>query len=240
MSFLSFDIEISDVFDLKPGEEMEKYAPFHLAVASTVVHGGESHVWYSVDGEGHPLANMTRNESRGLLAYLDQAQQNGTMVCAWNGLGFDLRWIGHTARNMALAAKIALKSYDPMFQFFNQRGFPVGLAAVAKGMGVKQEKIMHGADAPREWQAGNYEKVMDYVLGDSQMTNAIIFAIQERKQVQWVTRRGTISSEPIPQLKTVQQVIAEPFIADQSWMSNPIPKRKFCGWALEAKGKALG
>lgn len=35
---------------------------------------------------------------------------------------------------------------------------------------------MDGADAPKEWRAGNYQKVMDYVLGDCQMTNLIVLA----------------------------------------------------------------
>jgi hypothetical protein len=36
-----------------------------------------------------------------------------------------------------------------MFQFFNQAGFPVGLAKVAQAMGIPQEKLMDGADAPK-------------------------------------------------------------------------------------------
>ncbi len=132
MKLLSFDIEISDIFELGKHEDLEKYAPFHVSVGATAIHNGEERVWYSDDEEGRPALNLTRERAHDLLEYLDEMQQKGFAVCAWNGLGFDLKWLGHQAGDMALAARIALKSYDPMFQFFNQAGFPVGLGKVAE------------------------------------------------------------------------------------------------------------
>ena len=233
MKLLSFDIEISDVFELERYEDLEKYAPFHISVAATAVHNGEERVWYSEDENGHPALNLTKQRAHELLEYLDEMQQKKFMICAWNGLSFDLKWIGHQADNMALAARIALKSYDPMFQFFNQAGFPVGLAKVAEAMSISQEKLMDGADAPKEWRAGNCQKVMEYCLGDCQMTNLIILAIQKIRQVRWVTGRGYISSKPMPRLKSVEEVIQDPE-PDQSWMDTPMPKVKFYKWVLAA------
>ena len=195
MKLLSFDIEISDVFELRKYEDMDKYAPFHISVAATAIHRGEERVWYSEEEDGCPALNLTQQRAHELLGYLDEMQQKGFMVCAWNGLSFDLKWIGHQADDTALAARIALKSYDPMFQFFNQAGFPVSLAKVAEAMGIPQKKHMDGADAPKEWCAGNHQKVMDYCLGDCQMTNLIVGAIQEERQVQWMTSKGYISSK---------------------------------------------
>lgn len=236
MKLLSFDIEISDVFELGRHEDMERYAPFHLSVAATAVHNGEERVWYSEDGPGRPALNMTADRAREMLEYLRDMQEDGFMVCAWNGLGFDLKWIGHHAGDMRLAAEIALKSYDPMFQFFNQTGYPVGLAKVAEAMGIPQTKMMDGADAPKEWRAGNHQAVMDYVLGDCQMTNLIVSAIQEYKQVRWITTKGYIKAIPMDRLKTAEEVIAEPE-PDQSWLDNPLPKSKFCEWAQTATGE---
>ena len=233
MKLLSFDIEISDVFELKQHEDMEKYAPFHIAVGATAILGGEERVWYSVGEGARPELNLTRERARDLLEYLHQMQERGYAVCAWNGLGFDLKWIGHQAGGMALAARVALASYDPMFQFFNMTGFPVGLAKVAAGMGIRQEKLMDGADAPEQWRAGNYQAVMDYCLGDCQITNLIVRAIEKRRQVRWVTSKGSISARSVPRLKTVEEVIQEPE-PDQSWMDRPIPKRRFYAWVEEA------
>jgi hypothetical protein len=229
MKLLSFDIEISDVFQLGKYEDMDKYAPFHISVAATAVYGGEERLWFSETPEGHPALNLTRHRAHSLLEYLEQMQQQGFMVCAWNGLSFDLKWIGYQAADMALATRIALKSYDPMFQFFSQAGFPVSLAKVAAAMGVPQVKLMDGADAPKEWRAGNCRKVMEYCLGDCQMTNLIIQAIVEARQIRWMTARGTVGSKPLPRLKTVEEVLREPG-PDQSWMDTPITKEKFHAW----------
>ena len=234
MKILSFDIEISDVFELAKNEDIEKYAPFHISVAATAIHNGEERLWYSEDTDGLPALNLTQQRAHELLEYLEEKQNDGFMLCAWNGLGFDLKWIGHQADDMKLAAQVALKSYDPMFQFFNQKGFPVGLANVASGMGIAQEKLMDGADAPKEWRGGNYERVMEYVLGDCQMTNLIVRAIQEAREVRWLTTKGSISSEPMERLKSVEEVISDPE-PDQSWMDKPLPKSKFSAWLQDVE-----
>jgi len=57
LKILSFDIEISDVFELKYGEDLNKYAPFHISVASTAIYEGEERLWYSVDNCNNPLLN---------------------------------------------------------------------------------------------------------------------------------------------------------------------------------------
>lgn len=232
MTLISFDIEISDVFDLSPGEDMNKYAPFHPSIASTAILGGEEKLWYSVDEGGTPLVDMTKEKARELLEYLSIRQKQGDMVCAWNGLGFDLRWIGFAADNMEQAWQVALKSYDPMFQFFNERGFPVSLKSVGMAMGIEQEKLMNGADAPKQWRAGKFQAVMDYVMGDSQITNQIIEQIIKRKEIKWVTKKGPKRSLRIPKLKTVEAILRDPE-PDQSWMDKPLKREKFIEWNPE-------
>lgn len=239
MKLLSFDIEIADVFDLQPGEDMETYAPFHISVAATAIDDGEERLWYSVDEDERPTLHLTQRKAHELLEYLDAMQRADCMLCAWNGLSFDLKWIGQQANDLALAARIAKGIYDPMFQFFSQKGFPVGLASVADGMAIGQEKLMHGSDAPKEWRAGNYERVMEYVLGDCQMTNRIVRAIQEAGEVRWRNRRGLISAEPMPRLKSVSEVLIDPE-PDQSWMDRPIPKSKFHEWIRQTDDERLG
>lgn len=226
---LSFDVEISDLFDLKKDEDMKKYAPFHISTAATAVHKGEERLFFSKNDDGETELNLTKKNAYNLLEYLDEKQRDGDMVCAWNGLGFDLRWIGFQAEDIPFAAQIALKSYDPMFQFFNLTGFPVSLANTAKGMGIRQTKSMNGADAPKEWCNGNHQKVMDYCLGDCQMTNLVIRAIQKRHGLSWITAKGTASSRPMPRLETVETVIHLPG-PDQSWMNDPIQKTSFYDW----------
>jgi hypothetical protein len=230
VKYLSFDIEIADEFELKPGEDLLDHAPFHLSVAAAVDSEGQSRLWYSVGADGRPIPQMESSKARELLAFLLEMQQADVRLFAWNGLSFDLRWIGHNAEDMETAGRVALALYDPMFQFFNQRGFPVGLAAVGDAMGVRQTKLMDSADAPREWRKGNYQKVMDYVVGDCQITNQIVKAIASRGCLLWRTKGGTISSEPMPRFKTVAEVLREPE-PDQSWMKGGGLKRaRFTEW----------
>ena len=230
MKSISFDVEIADEFELKPGEDLIKYAPFHISVAAAVDSEGANKLWYSTGADGKPALEMTQATASEMLAYLLQKQQEGWNLLAWNGLNFDLRWIGHNARDVETAARIALGLYDPMFQFFNQRGFPIGLSAVGEAMGVKQKKLMDSADAPKEWRKGNHQRVMDYVIGDCQITSQIVDAIAARRAISWRTKKGTLSSEPMPRFKTVAEILREPE-PDQSWMTGGgMRRRTFIEW----------
>jgi len=229
MTFLSFDLELSDVFDLEPGQDLEAHAPLHVSVAATVVDGGEERLWYSEDAPGHPAVNLTAERAHDLLEYLAESQASGLQVFAWNGLKFDFKWLGHQAQDLELAARIARKSYDPFFQLFNQRGVFASLAKVAEGMGIPLRKSMAGAEAPRAWAGGRHREVMDYVLGDCRMTNLLVHALRERGELRWTTRKGSVATERFPLLKTVDLVIAEPGVAP-TWMKDPPDKHDFFRW----------
>lgn len=234
MKLLGFDIEISNVFDLKPGEDIDRYAPFDISVAATHIDGGEQRLWVSSGPDGKPLLNLERAKAGELLDYMDQMQRSGHALVAWNGLSFDLRWIGHVAGDIPKAADIAMKMYDPMFQFFKLKGFPIGLAAVAQAMGVATKKLMNSADAPVQWRAGNHDAVCKYVQGDARMAVEIAAAIERKRQIAWVTQKGTRSSVALPSLRTVEDCLDDP-MPDQSWMSTRIPQSKFAGWMKKGK-----
>jgi hypothetical protein len=116
-----------------------------------------------------------------------------------------------------------------MFQFFKIKGFPVGLAAVGKGMGIATSKSMIAADAPRRWCAGHHDAVCKYVQGDARMTVEVVSEIQLRRKIAWVTQRGKLSAVPIVRLRTVEECLRDP-MPDQSWMNTPIGQEKFVGW----------
>ncbi len=78
MKLLSFDIEISDIFELEKRQDLEKYAPFHISVAATAIHNGEERVWYSEDEKGRPTLNLTQQRAHELLENLDKMhRKNG-------------------------------------------------------------------------------------------------------------------------------------------------------------------
>jgi hypothetical protein len=229
VNFLCFDIEISDVFDLRPGESLEDHGPFHVSVAGTCGSDGHERLWYSPGVDGKPALSLSQSEARDLLGFLEVVQRDGWGLFAWNGLKFDLRWIGYNAEDLDLAGRVALGLYDPMFQFFCQRGFAVGLEAVARGMGFPS-KLMRAENAPKEWRAGNFEKVMDYVLGDCRLLSQVVEGIGSLGGLRWVKKDGALGWEPLPYFKTVADLLREPE-PDQSWMTGrPMTKRSFFSW----------
>ena len=56
-----------------------------------------------------------------------------------------------------------------------------------------------------------------------------VAAIIERQGILWVTKKGIVNNEPMPCLKTVEEILRDPE-PDQSWMSTPIPRSKFHNW----------
>lgn len=228
-SLAAFDIEISNVFDLGHGQDLLDFAPFDISVAATEVQGGDQRLWYTKTASGSPGPNLDKSGARELLYYLHQLQSSGHRLVAWNGLSFDLRWIGHVAEDMDRARAVALDLYDLMFQFFKVAGFPVGLAKVAEGFGLSMKKLMDGADAPVRWQAGDYESVFDYVQGDVALTLLVAKKIEEHGEVRWVTQRGRTSSKRIGGLRQVKDCLRDP-MPDQSWMDTPMQESNFSGW----------
>jgi hypothetical protein len=236
-TLVSFDIEIANVFTLAPGEDLERHAPFDISVAAAATHGGGVRHWHARDAAGKPTGVLDASTARAVLEYLREEQLQGTRVCAWNGLSFDLRWLGHVAQDMKLASDVALELYDPMFQFATARGFPIGLAAVADGLGIAQKKLMSAERAPLEWQAGNHQLVLDYVAGDCTLTNQVVAAIEQAGLLRWRTKRGTLSSEPMARLRQVKDVMRDP-PPDQSWMSEPKPVTNYWAWMRRELGAA--
>ena len=229
---ISFDIEITNVIDLAAGEDLDKYGPFDISCAAAADDHDQVRHWTSPGPEGLPAPHLDASTAKNMLNWLREKQVAGARLFAWNGLSFDLRWLGVVAGEIPLAAKIALESYDPMFQFFVQRGFPVALGKVAEGFGIREGKLMDGADAPIEWARGNHQLVLDYVAGDCVLTNKVVACIEKTGRVRWRTQRGSLSSEPMPKLQRVRELLNKPE-PDTSWMDAPIPRTKFTGWLPE-------
>jgi serine/threonine protein kinase len=226
---IAFDIEIANVFELEAGEDLDDYGPFDISCAAAANDNGDVIHWTSTMQDGSYANHLDAAKAKKLLAYLRMMQLLGNRLFAWNGLSFDLRWIGVAAEDVDLAAEVALDLYDPMFQFFVQRGFPVGLAKVAEGLGVTETKLMDGADAPVQWAQGNHQLVLDYVAGDCRITDAVVARIEETGGVTWRTSRGTLSTEPMPKLKQIRELLDAPEL-DTSWMDAPLPRSKFTSW----------
>lgn len=243
---LGVDIETSEA------AQDDKISP--ITVASTVTSDGEKRAWFShptdksvvgmaqngdnndwsnfsKDGQLSPL--MSKETALALLKYMEEKQRQGYALCAWNGAGFDLKMIGALAENMELAGRMALNLIDPMYQILTMKGYPVGLGAVQKGLGVDQSKSMSGADAPEAWSKGEFARVIGYVIGDSEITVKIIQAIGKAGGVKWTTKTGKPASLLFNKLKTVSECLLEPE-PNNSWMDTPIDRHKIISWIPES------
>ncbi len=249
---LSFDIETAEEIDFK-----NQQAKIPISIASTVMwnvscagQGTDETLWYSNNGKADetrscgfnpgdmpsnakqgltPAPEMTPADAAHLLRFLKERQNDGFQVFAWNGAGFDLRVIGQVAEDLWLAGEITMDLYDPMFQMLSKLGYPVGLAAVGKGMGIEQEKLMDGADAPQAWRDGEFQKVEDYVLGDSQITSQIVLKIAQEGSILWESKKGKAMRMPIDKFMTVRECMATP-ARDNSWMDEPLRREDILSW----------
>ncbi|MBK8177567.1 MAG: hypothetical protein IPK67_01390 [Planctomycetes bacterium] len=226
---LAFDIELADVIELAPGDDLDRHGPFKIACAAAVDERGLVRHWHGSVTRGQPGGHLDAAGAKEVLLHLRAAQRAGAMVTAWNGLSFDLRWLGHAAGDLGLAREVARELFDPMFQFFVLKGYPVGLAAVADGMGIAEKKSMHGEDAPKEWARGNHQAVLDYVAGDCRLTDAVVARILETGEIRWRTKKGTLSREALRRLLPVRDLLHAPE-PDVSWMTTPLPRSKFTAW----------
>jgi len=233
--FLTFDTELASIIEDDGTGNWAERGPFDFSVAAVSDQDGATRIWHSVDSSGGPASIMSRETALELLRFLRTEQERGVPIVTWNGLGFDFRWLGVAAGDPALAARIALDHFDPMFQFHCQRGFPVSLAKVGEGLGIPQTKLMSGKDAPIAWRDGRRAEVIEYVRGDVQLTAKILRRIVETGGVRWRTRAGSLSGEAMPKLLPVRDLVDLP-LPDTSWMSDPIPRAKFFDWIPELAG----
>ncbi len=225
---LAFDIELASVVEIPAGGDLDQLGPFDLAVAAARDDRGGSWTWHGVEN-GSPAPKMSASDARAVLVALREKQRAGEPVVAWNGVGFDLKWLGIAADDVHLAGEVALETLDPMLQIFHARGFPIALAAAAEGLGVTQKKSMHGAEAPQAWARGEHARVIEYVHGDCQLTLEVAKRIVAAKSVRWITKKGTPATEPMTRLLSARELLRQP-PPDQSWMTTPIPRERFFAW----------
>jgi hypothetical protein len=89
---------------------------------------------------------------------------------------------------------------------------------------------MSGAEAPRLWAQGRFQQVLEYVAQDVRTTLEIARTGEQRRRLEWITRRGTKSSMPLANgWLSVREALRLPE-PDTSWMKAPLPRRDFTGW----------
>lgn len=229
-SYLAFDIEIAQAI---PDDEQDwsKYRPLGISCAATLTSEGESTLWYGRSPSGDYAQKMGEDETRELVVYLENAFSSGYKILTWNGLGFDFDILSEESGMQMECRQLALDHIDMMFHIFCLKGFPLGLDKAARGMDLAGKPHgMSGDMAPRLWQDGRYQEVLEYVQGDVRTILDLATAIERQRTLRWLSNRGKPQSLPFPSgWLTVKEAMNLP-LPDNSWISNPWPRSKFTKW----------
>lgn len=191
---------------------------------------------------------MSAEDCRTLARHLIMQQGLGYQVVTWNGTGFDFDILAEECRDATVARtlKATVRAHvDVGLQFFCDKGFMVGLNAVAQGSGLGGKiQGMTGAKAPVMWAdtREHQEFVLRYVAQDVRITAAIYRHLVENRSLQWITAKGGTSEwrpsrmERTPEgairALTVTEALELP-LPDTSWMTGDKPpwsRDKFTAW----------
>jgi hypothetical protein len=229
MKYLAFDIEIAA--EIPEGtEDWKQYRPLGITCAAAIASDGQQWLWYAETVTGRFQPQMTKYQTRRLVDILGRLVKEGYTLLTWNGLSFDFNILAEESGMFNECQKLALNHIDMMFQFFCEKGYPLGLDAAAKGMGLPgKPKGMTGAKAPELWKNGEYTRVLDYVSWDVKNTLMLAQEIDKVGYLNWTARSGRANNHPIEKWVTVEKALEIPE-ADTSWMSDPWPREKFYGW----------
>ena len=229
--YLAFDIETAkDV----PGDDFNwrPHRPLGISCAATLDStSAEPRLWYGKTADGLPAKRMSLADARELVQYLSDMAADGFRILTWNGLAFDFDILAEESGAAATCKECALGHVDMMFHVVCSKGYPIGLDKAAQGMELPGKPAgMSGAQAPKLWAGGRFDEVLAYVAQDVRATMQIAQTCEQRRKLEWITRKGTKSSMPLPNgWLTVQQALKLPE-PDTSWMSTPMPRRDFTAW----------
>jgi hypothetical protein len=235
VNYLAFDIETAKITE--SGDNLDAERPLGIccwAVAQLDMHGKIiATANHGQDNDCRPTPRMDRYECAGLVKTLTDLTHSGYTLLTHNGVGFDLDILAEESGLHAECVELALNSVDTMLHFHCIKGFPVGLNAISKGMGLAgKTEGMHGDLAPVMWAEGRYEEVLAYVGQDVISTLETALAVEKAGVARWIAKSGRLNSVAIPKWLTVREALKLP-LPNTSWMDSPFPREKFTGWMKE-------
>lgn len=228
MKYLTFDLEIAKQI---PENETDWKAHHPLGITCAAAASGDGlWNWWAQDSIGKFTDKLERGDCQSLVLILGKLVQDGYTLLSWNGLGFDFDVLAEESGMSDPCKELALNHVDMMFHFFCSKGFPLGLDAAAKGMGLPgKPEGMTGALAPELWAKGEYHRVLDYCSWDAKNTLALAEAVDNAYCLEWTAKSGRQNTWYSEKWLTVKEAMALPE-PDTSWMSDPWPRSKFYGW----------
>lgn len=229
---IAFDIEIAQ--SLPDGvEDWSHHRPLGISCAVTLISGEPAITWYGEKSIGDYGERMNPTETQELVRYLQTQVEEGGKILTWNGLGFDFDILAEESGMLEECSALARQHIDMMFHVFCLKGYALGLDKAAKGMDLAGKTPgVTGDMAPKMWQAGQHEQVLEYVEQDAQTLIDLWAAVDGLRVLRWISNRGYPQRLPLPKgWVTVDEAQKLP-LPDTSWMSNPWTRSKFSGWLV--------
>ena len=234
--FIALDIETAKIV---PGESFnwQAHRPLGITCIATFTGDGQPRAWYSTGEDGVPSAQMSRDDVREVVLYLNHELDQGALPLSWNGLAFDFDILAEESDMWGECRQLAHQHVDMMYHVVCQMGHPVALKNAAKGMNLAGKLAgVEGIDAPALWKAGQFDTVLKYVAQDVRVTLAVAEEAERRKRFEWLTTAGKIKSMPLPDgWLSVADAERLP-LPDTSWMSQPLKRERFTAW-LRSKSR---
>lgn len=223
--YLGFDIETAKIL---PDNFIDLLGISCVAIWCADNKGPE--VYYSLDEDGSPADKMNIKDLSKFVDHLIDKTKEGYTIVTHNGLGFDFDILAEESGRVDDCRFLALQHIDMMFHFFCGKGFPIGLNAAAKSIGLSKPEDVDGSVAPRLWKEGQHQRVIDYIAQDCRITLDVAINSEKANRITWVTRKGSVSSFDLPNgWLTVDQAMNLP-LPDTSWMDDPWLRSKFTAW----------
>ena len=237
--YVAFDIE---TVEPAPND----YSSYDLGItcAATYTNDGSLKIWHGKEQpDGRYADRMDEDDIFALVQELCRDQ----IPVSFNGLGFDFRVIHEAVESPStkkIVRHLAIHHIDMAFNMLCDKGYMIGLAAMAEGLGLPgKTEGMDGLRAIDMWKGTRAEQslVLEYVGQDARATAYAYEALVQQGQVYWTTKKGARARYPweprfveksFDQTTRLQLVVEandtpEP---DTSWMTSPLPRSKFIEW----------
>jgi hypothetical protein len=228
MKYLAFDLEIAKEIP-EDATDWKAHRPLGITCAAAASSDGSLWNWYAQDESGAYSTSMPKEQCCHMVRML-QAIGSAYTILTWNGLGFDFDILAEESGMFEECKELALNHIDMMFHFFASKGFPLGLDAASKGMGLPgKPEGMDGAIAPKLWANEEYHRVLDYVSWDVKNTLGVAESVEQAGRLDWTARSGRPNTWYSEKWLTVKKALALPK-PDTDWLTNPWPRSKFYGW----------
>jgi hypothetical protein len=229
---IAFDLEI--VKEIPDGSEWRSIRPLGISCASVLANDMALSDLFYHGQQTEPLSGeMGKGEIQRLITALRSWVMGGYKIITWNGLGFDFDVLAEESGMYEECKELALNHVDMMFQFFCIKGYPVGLDATAKGLGLGGKKGgMSGAFAPILWASPHLKdrlRVLRYVHEDAVATLEVFEKASDLGRIDWITKKGKLSSCWLNGWKTVKECLELP-LPDTSWMDTSLSRENFYAW----------